>query len=210
MKKLAYTMLAVLILVSCCPLKPMDTGKVRIVTATIVSDKDKVEIDDFINDCNREIERQVGIRLSIVKHIPLPDLPSINNIPERLSILQKIKYDSDMLINFDTYSNQDILAKLVGLLIPCPIYDAYIDDEYRKIIVMKNMDKRTFMHELYHAFILSHVHSASGIMQGYTIKLLPFLPPLNYTIELSEEDRKEVIGNKWRKFGEKVGGKTWE
>jgi hypothetical protein len=76
-----------------------------------------------------------------------------------------------------------------------PVYGGWIDDTERRLIWLYNPDSRTLAHEIGHAFIFSHDHSATGLMSFMT------LPGMGST-QLSERDRDEMLKNKWRDFSQ--------
>lgn len=180
----------------------------RVLEVMIVTEKnpDINEITQWLNTCSQAIDEQVGIALKPTHFIQVQSLPSANDISGRLSALYSIGKnlnDWDIMINLTGYEVTDIILGVMNLFFPVPMIEGYIDDNYRRIIVLKSKDYRTFVHEFFHAFILSHEHS-DGVMAGLTLQLLPFTPPLNGTIYLSEADRDEVLKNKWRHFREKT------
>ncbi len=178
---------------------PKRTLNVMIVTE---EEPDTRELTQWLETCGRTIDEQVGITLKPAQFVQAKNLPSVNDISGRLTALHSAgegRDDWDIMINPAGYGTLDIALCLMNLFLPVPMYQGYIDDAYRKIIVLKSRDCRTFVHELFHAFILSHNHS-NGVMAGMTFQLLPFTPPLNNTLYLNEKDRDEVLKNKWRDF----------
>jgi hypothetical protein len=179
---------------------------VLVVTENEIDQAERDGITDWIGECSTVIDEQVGIVLNPNRFIVAGELPYINDRPKRLTALYRIgkAYDDwDMMIEFAGYSASDILLQLLGCVIPVPTYHGYIDDTYRRVIVLKTRSKRIAIHEFFHAFILSHEHSDEGVMQAMGIILLPFTPQLNNTLYLCESDRQEVIKNKWRDFSVK-------
>lgn len=176
----------------------------RTLNVMIVTEKtpDTKEITQWFETCGRTIDEQVGISLKPTQFVQVSSLPSVNDISGRLTALYSVgesRDNWDIMVNLAGYGMLDIVSGILNLIIPVPIYQGYIDDTYRKIIVLKSRDCRTFVHEFYHAFIFSHDHSG-GVMAGMTFQLIPFTPPLNNTLYLNEQDRNEVLKNKWRDF----------
>jgi len=182
--------------------QPERTLNVMVVTENTPDTK---EITRWIDTCSRTIDEQVGIQLKPTQFVQVQNLPSVNNISSRLTALYSVgesRNNWDIMINLTSYGILDIAAAMMNLIIPIPVYQGYIDDTYRRIIVLKSRDCRNFVHEFFHAFIFSHDHS-DGVMAGMTVQLLPFTPPLNNTMYLNERDRNEVLKNKWRNFSTK-------
>ena len=74
-----------------------------------------------------------------------------------------------------------------------------------KAISSRNRSVSTFgspdsMHEICHAFVFERRHSTNGVMSAAIFKF-PLLPVLfNFPEYVSEEDRQEILQNKWRNF----------
>jgi hypothetical protein len=135
------------------------------------------------------LERQVGIRLRIVNG-PLQAGSFIDDWigqPEEMRDFIGKTYASnkfDIAIAFPGPSAMSTLG--VGK-------SGSIDDTWRRYIVLRNLDKCTGIREIFHCFVFSHKRSLFG-------NLAPAVLPGICTVYLSEEDREEVLWNKWRDF----------
>lgn len=155
------------------------------------------EIDGILRESSRVFEEQVGIRFVPVRYISL-------HWEKRdvLSMLEKIYYSTDtqgfdMAIGFSRWTPGEFLVRnLVGS------WEGCIDDTYRRYIILKNLNKHTLLHEVAHAFIFENSHSSNGLMMPMTFQVLPFVPLSVQSLYLAEEDRREVLVNKWREFSE--------
>ena len=178
---------------------------IRVIKIAIVTDvePDKQLLTEWIRGCGTYAIEQVGIELSAFSFTQA-ELPSVNDRNERLTAMHKAMQghnDWDLAVNPASYTVGDVL-KALGV-IPLSVNQGYIDNTYRRYIVVKSKDCNILIHELFHAFIFSRVHSDKGVMQN-RIQLLPFTPAINGTLYLSPDDRKEVLRNKWRNFGDLV------
>jgi len=158
-------------------------------------------IRELIADTSHELERQVGIRL-VIKSIQPIEWDGTSSTKRLNTLYKRAKKDFgdkfDMAIGFGWHTPADlILMNVIGN------WMAAIDDTYRRYIVVKTSSKYALTHELCHAFIFSHGHSSTGLMQGVQISLLPGTSGINRTIYLSPKDRKEVLKNKWRDFNKR-------
>lgn len=173
--------------------------------AIVTEDKpDREYIGNWIQRCGAYSSEQVGIELYPSLFVQA-NLPPVNHREERLTEIHKILRDHtdwDIAVNPASYSAGDALAYIS--LLPLPVTLAYIDDTYRRYIVVKPGDCKVFLHEFFHAFILSNLHSDSGLMSSSGVALLPFTPLVNVTEYLSPQDREEVLKNKWRDFNNRV------
>ena len=78
-------------------------------------------------------------------------------------------------------------------------WKAFIDDVWRRYIVMTDTDCATFLHEVFHGFIWTHEHSTGGVMMGLRFEILPTVP-IYSPVWLAPKDRDEVLKHKWRDF----------
>jgi hypothetical protein len=153
------------------------------------------EAERLISETNKSLIRQAGFYLVPVESWKM-EFPSRN----RKDLLQTIylstwdsRHQFDICISFIRKTPVDRLKKIL-----LGDWMGIIDDTYRRYIVIKEMDKRVLAHEVYHAFIFSRVHSGCGIMSTL-FELVPGIP-LNYSMKLCKEDRKEVFANRNRSF----------
>lgn len=176
---------------------------IRFVKAIIVTEDEpgKREITHWMNECNQCVREQVGIE--IVPHIWVKEekLPSVNSRSERLTSLYRIakKYSNwDIVVDVSEWSVIDY----IGHILFFNTTEGYVDDCFRRIVVLKTRNCQIFAHEIFHLFIFSHNHSG-GVMSAFRFKIFPFTPTLNLTVYLTKEDREEVLRNKWRDFNQK-------
>lgn len=176
---------------------------IRFVKAIIVTEDepDKEEIGRWLNECSHCIKEQVGIEIIPYIWMKEEKLPPVNSRSERLTALYRIakKYsDWDIVIDVSEWSTLDYISHILFF----STTEGYVDDYFRRIVVLKNRNCQIFAHEIFHLFIFSHNHSG-GVMSAFKFKIFPFTPTLNSTIYLTKEDREEVLGNKWRDFNQK-------
>ncbi|MHC1729905.1 MAG: hypothetical protein AB9866_28550 [Syntrophobacteraceae bacterium] len=155
-----------------------------------------MRIDELISKVSESLEGQVGIRLKVVEHTQITwdkraPIPMLERLFEKTG-----NRDADLVIGFGSKSGAELVTS--GLL---GGWQAVIDDTYRRYIVMTRLDVHTLTHEVCHAFIPSHAHSGSGLMQAVTIEIVPGVP-LYRSQYLSPQDRQEILKNKWRNFAE--------
>ena len=154
---------------------------------------DHERITKFLKECSDIIEEQVGIRLRISGFQPI----KWSGLSAR-GVLTDMHREAgeggfDMAVAFTgRLLPQDSLV-LVGL----GGFVGVIDDTYRKYVVVRVMDKYVFIHEFFHAFIFNQAHSQVCIMSS------GFYPLGRGCVWLGEDDRREVLQNKWRSFDEK-------
>ena len=157
----------------------------------------KEKTEQFISQCSHLLDRQVGLKLAIVQYVPIQWKE--RNIGSMFATLKKAtdKYDFDIAVGLVNRKPVEFLARnMIG------DWDGCIDDTFRRYILIKQLDKRTLLHEIAHAFIFSHTHSHSGLMAPMSIQLFPFIPLKLESLYLTSEDRNEVLANKWRNFAD--------
>ena len=79
-------------------------------------------------------------------------------------------------------------------------WQGVIDDNYRRFVVIRRDNLHVVMHELGHAFLFKHLHSA-GVMSAYSLCLVGDHMCNNYEVCFSDSERREIAHNKWRDFG---------
>jgi len=162
----------------------------------------------LIRETSSYMEAQVGITLKTTVRLTNSDKWPSKKRSDMLGhvyVLSKsCRNDFDICVCiYQPTTSEKIKKGLIGG------WNGVIDDIYRRYIVIKKMDSRTLLHEMYHAFIFSHKHSGSGIMQASLISIIPFVSIyLNSSTDLSPSDRKEVLENKWRNFNDPVSVKS--
>ena len=106
-------------------------------------------------------------------------------------------HDFDIAIGFAPQPLWSLAVEMTGL----PQWKGVIEDTYRRYIIIRWLDVHTLEHEIGHAFVFSHVHSASGLMQWIMVELFPDVPlPICRSNYFCPADRAEVLKNKWRDF----------
>lgn len=164
--------------------------------------------DALIRETSSYMEAQVGITLTTTVRLTNSDKWPSKKRSDMLGhvyVLSKpCRNDVDICVCiYQPTTSEKIKKGLIG------DWNGVIDDVYRRYIIVKNMDSRTLLHEMYHAFIFSQKHSGSGIMQASLISIIPFVPIyFNSSTDLSPSDRKEVLENKWRDFNLSVNIKS--
>lgn len=157
---------------------------------------EKQQIEALLAKVSGSLEEQVGVRLTVTRHVDIhwgqrDPIPMLETLYERTQ-----NEDGDLVVGFGSKSSFDMVkTTLIGG------WQAVIDDTYRRYVVMTNLDAHNLTHEICHAFIFSHCHSNSGLMQAMTVELVPGVPIFR-TEYLSAQDRREVLKNKWRRFNE--------
>lgn len=176
----------------------MENQPVRELKVLVANDGSftEAQIDELIARVSGSLAEQVGIKMKVIAHVRITwekkaPIPMLERLFEKTG-----HTDADLVVGFGSKSSADLVAGGVfgG-------WQAVIDDTYRRYIVMTRIDEHTLMHEVCHAFIPSHAHSSSGLMQAVTIELLPGVP-LYRSKYLSPQDRQEILRHKWRDFAQ--------
>ncbi len=158
------------------------------------------KIEATVSDASRLMTEQVGIQLKIEKWIdrPIPSYTQIEGLKSVAGIVGKSHKEYALVIGF---SSRSVASHAMELAFGAWL--GAIDDNYRKFIIIKYLDERILLHEVYHAFVMTKSHSGKGVMTGALIKI-PLVPALfNLPRYVSTEDRQEILRNKWRNFNEK-------
>lgn len=155
------------------------------------------QIDQLIWECSRVFDEQVGIRFVPIEYISIQWEKR-----DPTSMLEKLfnaaeGHEFDLAIGFTRWNvGEGLMRNLMGA------WEGCIDDTYRRYIIVKHLDRRTLLHEVGHAFIFSTQHSTAGLMMPVSFQLLPFIPVKLESLYFTQEDRREVLKNKWRDFSE--------
>ncbi len=169
--------------------------EIRVVTLT--PDERKVPaIRALLQKASEALSDQVGIRL-VEQDRKLIEWQS-RDANEMLGQMAEIMKDYDKPYDI-AIAYQDLNALQVMQHFLIGAWEGAIDDTYRRFIIIRKMNVEALMHEICHAFLFSTLHSG-GLMTGLTFYLLPGTVPLNRSIYLLAEDRKEILTNKWRDF----------
>jgi len=179
---------------------------IRNLRICLITDKGVLpeEAESLISETSSHMDAEVGIILTTTVMLTNVDKWPSRKKGEMLGhiyLLSKPYLDKfDICISITRPTASEKIKK--GLLRD---WNGVIDDLYRSYIIVKEIDSRTLLHEMYHAFIFSHLHSKSGIMQASRKSKFPFIPVYqNSSKYLSPPDRKEVLENKWRHFDHAV------
>jgi len=165
----------------------------------------KEGIEELLSKCSRIMEKQVGIRLEIVDSQEIQWGDARNDSKRMLTKIATETWEKtdhfDMAVAFAYFDERPEPAKLnIGR----------IDGVFWRYIVVKELESNLFLHELFHAFLPGKEHGHDWLMK-------PVRSP--YGSEwywLTPEERREVLGNKWRDFnavpaaGEEKKGTTKE
>lgn len=163
----------------------------------LLEDADQeAETMNLISRTSGELENQVGIRLKMKERI-LVQWNGRSRM-EMLSLVRKVM--ADYPGDFDvavarcrmTFLETAQYALFGG-------WEGVIDAAQRRFIVVRRNSMEILMHEICHAFIFNTTHSGRGLMTGLSFQIFPGLS-LNRTVKLSEEDKREVLRNKFRPF----------
>lgn len=193
-------------LVACAGKKPCandsvaEDGKTRIrdVRTVVLSEgsSDRNEIKKLVEEASEDFFEQTGIRLVVT------DWKTLKwNGSSRVDVLQQVSEEMkgygkpyDMAIGFyDMNPFQSLTFNMFGG------WAGVIDDVYRRFIVVRRDQPFVLVHELGHAYLFQHAHSA-GVMNAYDICLLGDHLCTNSSICFMDQDRQEIEANKWRDF----------
>lgn len=142
------------------------------------------------------LHRQVGMIL-VETDVILTKWESADNEEMLTQVVKRMEsYEKpyDVAVGFRDFTFPQVLQYyLLG------IQEGAMDDIYRRFIVIRKMNAEVLMHELCHGFIFSRAHSR-GLMSSIAFYIVPGVLSLNRSVYLANDDRKEIITNKWRDF----------
>lgn len=151
-------------------------------------------IEKVVREASEILGAQTGITLRIQEYVPIA---WENRSPSGMlqTLYHRVQpFSFDLAVGFSPHNPGESLVKnLFGT------WEGVIDDTFRRYIVMRVFDRRVLAHEVGHAFMFDRLHSSHGLMSAVTLYLVPGIP-LNESIYLTEEDRREMLRNKWRDF----------
>lgn len=161
---------------------------VRILRTIVLTDgsKSNDQIMGSIKKISSVMEEQVGINIHVVEFQPwVPESKKRDKILRSMAEYEKGHIDFDIIIFFTSASLLEYLGPVrwVGL----------IDDSFRRFIVLKSTGEWVLLHEIYHAFVLSKIHTRCILATGMN-------PFSFFCIWLTVGDREEVLKNKFRDF----------
>ncbi len=168
-----------------------ENDPVRTLRVLLITDHSyrKEEVEKFVSKCSRLVELQVGIRLEILDWYQInweDELNDIINMEIRIARETWNKRDKfDIAITFVYFVHH-----IAGGQLPLGATDTF----FWRYIFVRELDPYILLHELFHAFLLERGHSRDWVMRGAR----PAYGSEWYW--LTPEDRKEVLGNKWRDF----------
>jgi hypothetical protein len=150
-----------------------------------------------IDYASAQLMAQVGIRLQIREYHERR-IPSFTQ-SEAMESLWGLTADHEKFDLILGFSPRSPVSHMLELATGYAWLGA-IDDTYRKFLILKTLDEAVLIHEICHAFVFSQVHSKTGVLNTFIIKI-PLVPVLlNFPKYLSKKDRQEVLRNKWRDF----------
>jgi hypothetical protein len=198
-RMLVLVLLSVLI-ASCEPripraVLPEEPTRVLHVLILVEDGIDQAQVNQLIKEVNPVLIRQVGIALWPMAHasVEFPSRKRNEMLQALYETTLEVQDHFDLYIAFARKTPWDRVKRtLFGDWL------GVIDDTFRRYIVIKELDKRVLAHEIYHAFIESDGHSGCGMMAPL-LELLPGIA-LNYSMELCEQDRAEILANRDRRF----------
>jgi hypothetical protein len=204
--RMLVLVLASLLLTSCQPRIPRSEfheGPMRVLDVLLVLEKgvDPAGARALIREVNVTLTRQTGLALRPIAlcTIRFPESRDRADMLNRMhTATRQVSGQFDLFIGFVGKTPAERVKRaLIGDWL------GVIDDTYRRYILLKEMDPRVLIHEVYHAFIESPDHSECGIMSTL-IELFPGIA-LNYSMDLCEGDRALVMANRDRRFD----GQPW-
>jgi hypothetical protein len=174
---------------------------IRVIRCIIFSDgtwsDERIKVG--IKKASDSFEKQVGIRLKISefrqkKFTSRDWLDTLGEMQKTMEGSGLTSFDMAIaFVSFDPLQAMGFHALGFG-------YMGCIDGTYRRYVVIKHLDYRIILHEVSHAFVFGHVHSLTGSLASFPLKI-PVLPHVfNMSEWLTPSDRQEVLRNKWRHF----------
>ncbi len=149
----------------------------------------KDEIEKLFSKCSRVMEVQVGMRLEII------DSQQIEWDAERNDSTRMLtKIATETWEKTDHFDIAVAIAHFDERSEPHKLIIGRIDGVFWRYVVVKEPEPNLLLHEIFHAFLPGKEHAKEWLMQP--------VRPL-YGSEwywLTSEERKEVLGNKWRDF----------
>ncbi len=174
-----------------------ENGPTREVRAVVLTQNSNMlpAIRELLREASDALRPQVGVALVetdvvVVKWESADNEEILNQVAKHLSSYGK---PYDIAIAFRDFT---FLQTLQYYFFGCQ--EGAMDDLYRRFIVVRKMEARVLMHELCHGFLFSRTHTR-GLMTDIVLHVLPGIT-LNHSIYLVNEDRKEILANKWRDF----------
>jgi tetratricopeptide (TPR) repeat protein len=166
--------------------EPVRTLRILVLTDGVYR---KDEIEKLVSKCSRITERQVGIRLEIVGSQQIQWGEERNDSKRML-----IKIATETWEKTDHFDIAAAIAHFDQKSEPHKLTIGRIDGVFWRYVVVKEPEPNLFLHEIFHAFLPGKEHAKEWLMQP----VRPFYGSEWYW--LTPEERKEVLGNKWRDF----------
>ncbi len=156
-------------------------------------------IDELVRRGSDALFEQVGITLKIIDWKPIEWQPGGRAEALAQVVHAAARYDKpyDIVLALREFAFPELMRyALVGG------WEGVIDDTYRRFIVIRRMTVQVLLHEVCHSFLFTENHSwgLRHLMQPVTFYVVPGIMPLNRSVYLKENDRKEILKNKWRDF----------
>jgi tetratricopeptide (TPR) repeat protein len=149
----------------------------------------ETEIEKFVSKCSHLVEMQVGIRLEILDWYQIKWEDELDDI-----IKMEIRIATDTWRRRDQFDIALTFVNFVHTIRGGKLPLGATDTFFWRYLFVKELDPYILLHELFHAFLLEQGHSESWVMRGARP---------SYGSEwywLTPEDRRKVLGNKWRDF----------
>jgi len=153
----------------------------------------------LIREASDLTEKEICIRFEVVRAISLGTDSIYGNISLRPDLaLAQLKslgwYEGNKGNGFDialAFANDPPMTKNLGWFLSKPF--GVIEDRWRRYIIFYHPTVRVIRHEIYHGFLFNEGHTTK-LMAGGIGTFMPF------NQWLSDEDKIEVLKNKWRDF----------
>jgi hypothetical protein len=197
----ALLLISLMIASGCATGHPLTRAEIEPVSTVrimaVAPDQAQLEaLKGAIAGASAQLTPQVGIALEVVAS----DFYTLKalEMEKGLEELQK-RYDCrnggwDIVIISSTRTPAALMATVIGG------WTGAIDDQQRRYMILRDLTPHTIMHETAHAFLTTMSHSDSGLMTAFSIQVLPLIPLRLESNTLSEQDAREMLKNKWRKW----------
>ena len=148
------------------------------------------QAENLIKETNDKLI-DFGIRLKIIefKSETFPKGNIEKAVKELENKLEK-RSDYDIGIAFLSYHPVELVWNIMVGGVP----EGGIDDFFRRYIVIYTLSSTILVHEIYHCFLYGNEHF------GGSFKILPILPAVKLSLELSEKQKELLLNRKWRDF----------
>ena len=164
---------------------------IRTLRVLLVSDDTyrKDEIEKWISTCSNLVEVQVGIRLEIVGWQRVTWDQELSDI-----FRTHIRMAADTWTGRENFDIAVAPVHFVHRLAGSTLLLGAVDTFFWRYIFVRELDPNIFIHELFHAFLLSTNHSDDWVMKA---ERSPYGAEWYW---LTPDLRRVVLRNKWRDF----------